>query len=83
MTTVRGFLQLLKEEDGLEKHNGYFNLMIEELDRANSIITEFLSIGNTRTSDLQMLDLNLIIHDITPLIKIDTLNQNKFIQVRY
>ncbi len=80
MTTVRGFLQLLKKEDELNKHNGYFNLMIEELDRANSIITEFLSMGNTRTSDLQMLDLNTIIHDITPLIKIDTLNHNKFIQ---
>jgi len=81
MTTVRGFLQLLKTEDRFEKHNGYFNLMIEELDRSNSIITEFLSMGNTRTSDLEMLDLNLIIHDIIPLIKIDTLYQNKYIQV--
>jgi len=80
MTTVRGFLQLLKKEGEFEKHSGYFNLMIEELDRANSIITEFLSIGNTRTSDLEMLDLNSIIRDITPLIKIDTCNQNKIIQ---
>ncbi|NYF25573.1 GAF domain-containing protein [Sporosarcina sp. JAI121] len=81
MTTVRGFLQLLKKEDNVGKYNNYFNLMIEELDRANSIITEFLSIGNTKKSDLQMLDLNSIIHDITPLIKIDAYNQNKFIQV--
>ncbi len=81
MTTVRGFLQLLKNEEKFEKHNNYFILMIEELDRANAIITEFLSMGNTKTSDLQMLDLNSIIHDITPLIKIDTYNQNKFIQV--
>ncbi|MDA2631408.1 GAF domain-containing protein [Bacillus cereus] len=81
MTTIRGFLQLLKEENNYEKHNNYFNLMVEELDRANSIITEFLSIGNTKKSDLQMLDLNSIIHDIIPLIKIDTHNQNKYIQV--
>ncbi|EOO13615.1 GAF domain-containing sensor histidine kinase [Bacillus cereus] len=81
MTTVRGFLQLLKEESIYEKHNKYFNLMIEELDRSNSIITEFLSMGNTKKSDLQMLDLNSIIHDIIPLIKIDTYNQNKYIQV--
>ena len=81
MTTVRGFLQLLKEENNYEKHNNYFNLMVEELDRANSIITEFLSIGNTKKSDLQMLDVNSIIHDIIPLIKIDTHNQNKYIQV--
>jgi signal transduction histidine kinase len=80
MTTVRGFLQLLKKEDEFEEHNYYFNIMIEELDRANSIISEFLSMGNTRTSDLQMLDLNSIIHDITPLIKIDSFNQNQLIQ---
>ncbi|MDH4422805.1 MULTISPECIES: GAF domain-containing sensor histidine kinase [Bacillus] len=81
MTTVRGFLQLLKEERTYKQHNTYFSLMIEELDRANSIITEFLSMGNTRKSDLQMLDLNAIIRDIMPLIKIDTYNQNKYIQV--
>ncbi|MFB5584037.1 ATP-binding protein [Bacillus albus] len=81
MTTVRGFLQLLKEEPTYEKHNKHFNLMIEELDRANSIITEFLSMGNTRKSDLQMLDLNSIIRDTIPLIKIDTHNQNKYIEV--
>ncbi|WP_391206584.1 GAF domain-containing protein [Psychrobacillus sp. L4] len=80
MTTVRGFLQLLRKEVKFEKHTAYFNLMIEELDRANSIITEFLSVGNTRTSELQMLDLNSIIHDITPLIEIDAFNQNKSIQ---
>ena len=80
MTTVRGFLQLLKKEDKFEKYNDYFHIMIEELDRANSIITEFLSMGNTKSSDLQMLDLNSIIHDIAPLIKIDTINQNKFIE---
>ena len=74
-------MQLLEEENTYEKHNQYFKLMIEELDRANSIITEFLSMGNTRKSDLQMLDLNAIIHDIIPLIKIDTHNQNKYIQV--
>lgn len=81
MTTVRGFLQLLYEENEFEKYRHYINLMVEELDRANSIITEFLSMGNTRTYDLQILDLNSIIHDITPLIKIDAFNQNKFIQI--
>ncbi|HSJ38305.1 MAG TPA: ATP-binding protein [Planococcus sp. (in: firmicutes)] len=81
MTTVRGFLQLLKTDEQLVKHAGHFNLMIDELDRANGIITEFLSVGNTRTSDMKMMDLNSIINDISPLIKIDTFNQNKQIQI--
>ena len=81
MTTVRGFLQLLNSDEQLVRHAGHFNLMIDELDRANAIITEFLSIGNTRTSDMKMMNLNTIIQDISPLIKIDTFNQNKQIQI--
>ncbi|WP_416143770.1 GAF domain-containing protein [Planococcus koreensis] len=81
MTTVRGFLQLLEQEEGLQEHAGHFNLMIEELDRANAIITEFLSVGNTRTSEVQMSNLNSIIEGISRLIKIDTSNQRKEIEI--
>ena len=80
MTTVRGFLQLLTGEQGLQKYNTYFDLMIDELDRANSIISEFLSIGNTRSSDMKMQDLNAIIYDIAPLLEIDAFNHNKAIE---
>lgn len=79
MTTVRGFLQLLNSNDECKKYKKFFDLMIDELDRANSIITEFLSMGKTKTTDLQKLNLNLIIHDITPLITADAFNQNKYI----
>src|SRR5690606_10332607 len=65
----------------LAPHAGHFNLMIDELDRANAIITEFLSVGNTRTSDMKMMNLNTIITDISPLIKVDTFNQNKHLEI--
>ncbi len=81
MTTVRGFLQLLNKKDECKEFNEYFELMIDELDRANSIISEFLSMGNTRTTDLQDLDLNLIIYDIIPLLNADAFNQNKQVQL--
>jgi nitrogen-specific signal transduction histidine kinase/GAF domain-containing protein len=81
MTTVRGFLQLLQDKVEFIQYANYFHLMIEELDRANSIITEFLSMGKTRTSDLNMMDLNTIIQDIAPLILIDAFNQEKNVQV--
>lgn len=81
MTTVRGFLQLLKEGYDYEKYKQYLGIMIEELDRANSIITEFLSMSKTRTTDLQELNLNSIIHDIAPLIEIDAFNQKKHVKI--
>ncbi|HSI67261.1 MAG TPA: ATP-binding protein [Planococcus sp. (in: firmicutes)] len=81
MTTVRGFLQLMMSDEQLEPHAAHFNLMIDELDRANTIITEFLSVGNTRTSDMKMMSLNSILESISPLIKVDTSNQNKQIRI--
>ncbi len=81
MTTVRGFLQLMVTDEQLAPHAAHFNLMIGELDRANAIITEFLSVGNTRTSDMKMMSLNTILEDISPLIKVDTSNQNKQIRI--
>lgn len=81
MTTVRGFLQLLTMED-LGEHKKYFKLMIDELDRANSIITKFLAMGNINKSDLKKSDLNALIYDVAPLLEIDTINQNKLIDIQ-
>jgi PAS domain S-box-containing protein len=81
MTTVRGFLQLLSKQNENGKNDEYFHIMIDELDRANSIITEFLSMGNTKTTDLQKLDLNSILNDITPLLMADAFNQNKYLKL--
>ncbi len=81
MTTVRGFLQLLSKKDECLPFHEYFSLMIDEIDRANSIITEFLSMGNTRSTDMQEQDLNSIIHDINPLLLADASNQNKEVKL--
>jgi DNA-binding response OmpR family regulator/nitrogen-specific signal transduction histidine kinase len=81
MTTVRGFLQLLNTKEECKNFQDYFNLMIEELDRANSIITEFLSMGNTRVSDLAEFDLNSILYDMTPLLYADAANQNNVVEL--
>ena len=48
MTTVRGFLQLFKARNNNAIDISFFNLMIEEIDRANTIITEFLSLANNK-----------------------------------
>lgn len=77
LTTVHGFLQVLSTKDECEAFHDYFTLMIDEIDRANAIITEFLSMGNTRITNLEELNLNSILHDISPLLYADALNQDK------
>ncbi|MDD3889178.1 MAG: HAMP domain-containing sensor histidine kinase [Syntrophomonadaceae bacterium] len=43
MTTVKGLAQLLSSEN--PQNRKYYNLMIEEIDRANKIISDFLSLS--------------------------------------
>ncbi|ATW23438.1 PocR ligand-binding domain-containing protein [Candidatus Formimonas warabiya] len=71
MTTVRGFLQLLLGKDDCRTYHEYFHLMIEELDRANAIITEFLSLAKSKAVKLEMKSLNAII--AAPLIDANSL----------
>jgi len=68
---VRGFLQLLQKSE--VQHRDYFNLMIDELDRANSIITEFLSLAKNKALDLQARNLNTILTSLFPLMQADAL----------
>lgn len=69
MTTVRGFLQILGSRNYNQRDKDYFILMIQELDRANSIITEFLSLAKNKAIALEMKNLNSVISILTPLIE--------------
>ncbi len=77
MTTVRGYLQLLGAKPDYAAQKSTFELMISELDRANSIITEFLSLARTKQTELEFQNLNDILNNLYPLIEADAFTQNK------
>jgi signal transduction histidine kinase len=80
MTTVRGFLQLLGEKQQYESQRSMFELMISELDRANSIITEFLSLTRNQPAKPKCQNLNDILKNLFPMLEADAYNQNKQIE---
>jgi signal transduction histidine kinase len=81
ITTVRGFLQLFKGKWEDVQFKGYFNLMIEELDRVNSIITEFLSLAKNKAVNLKPQNLNSIVKALSPLLVADAANSSKYVIV--
>ncbi|NLO21971.1 MAG: PAS domain S-box protein [Syntrophomonadaceae bacterium] len=81
MTSVRGFLQILAQNELYGQDKEHFELMIEELDRANSIITEFLSLAKNKVIELKNDDLNSIVKSILPLINAEALVQDKVVKV--
>ena len=73
MTTVRGFLQYLGKKPAFDDYKSQFELMIDELDRANSIITDFLSLAKNKAMNFKDSDLNTIIRDVIPMLEADAL----------
>ncbi len=81
MTTVRGFLQYFGEKNDLSKYKEYLALMINELDRANSIISEYLTLARNKALELKERDLNALIKNIFPLLQADGLVTDKFVEL--
>ncbi|SFG27986.1 PAS domain S-box-containing protein [Desulfotomaculum arcticum] len=81
ITTVRGFLQILKGKKECVNYNDFFDLMIEELDRANSIITHFLSLAKNKPVNKVRQNLNHIIETIFPLIQASANKDDKNINL--
>jgi len=77
MTTVRGFLQLMEEKDRYAQDREFLELMICELDRANSIITEYLSLAKNKIMALKEQNLNSIVENLFPLIQADAMVTDK------
>ncbi|MCE5284990.1 MAG: PAS domain S-box protein [Pelosinus sp.] len=71
MTTVRGFLQILGNKPETRRFTEQFTLMIDELDRANSIITEYLSLAKNKVVQSEYHNLSPIIESLAPLIRAD------------
>jgi two-component system, sporulation sensor kinase E len=80
MTTVQGFLQLLSHNEELAKFSSYFDLMLEELERANGIISEFLSLAGNKMANFQRININHIVNSIYPLLQADATVDDKEIR---
>ena len=69
MTTVRGYLQVLGRKEKYQTDKEKFKLMIEEMDRANTIIGEYLSLSRKKAIHFEICSLNNIIETLFPLIQ--------------
>ncbi|MDT8859216.1 response regulator [Alkalihalobacillus sp. MEB130] len=79
MTTVLGFLQLAKNENHVAQPQEYINLMIDELNRANGIITEFLTLAKDKANNRRKKDLNSIVKTLHPLLRAEAMMKNKIV----
>ena len=81
MTTVRGFLQLLAQKESNAKYGEYYQIMLSELDRANEILNEHLSVARSREADFKLQSINDIVISLKPLLRADAFKVGKEVQL--
>jgi signal transduction histidine kinase len=69
LTTVRGYLQLMGRKKQYQGYQEQLSIMIEEIDRANAIIREYLFLSREKVANLRGQSLNAIIECLLPLIQ--------------
>jgi two-component system sporulation sensor kinase C len=84
LTTVRGYLQLLYRKQ-LNRDQERTLVMLQEVDRINLIITEYLALCKDKRILLKKQQLNTIITQLYPLILADanSLNQNIILELGF
>lgn len=82
LTSVKGFLQLLRPyliESGKEK---YVDIAIDELNRANNLIFEYLNAAKPQMNKKEEIFLQKIIHEITLLYESEALFHNILLNIQ-
>jgi len=76
MQVTRGFLQLLNEPDLPKEKKDYIKISIEELDRANEIIEDFLSFGKPSINNIAKIEIGYQLERVVNIIRSYGVNHN-------
>ncbi|MCA0149605.1 ATP-binding protein [Rossellomorea vietnamensis] len=58
MTTVRGFMQLLQKEALTDQQKSFIDISIQELDHAQDVINQYLSLAKPQTEEYEVFSLS-------------------------
>lgn len=64
-----------------EQDKEYIDLMVSEIDRANEIITDFLSLAKANLDNITLKNINEVINKVFPMLQADAYNNNKAVVV--
>ena len=67
LTSVRGFLQLL--QDKYPDNKDYFDIMLNELDRTNKLISDFLMLAKPSQTKIRITNINCLLKEIMYFMK--------------
>lgn len=72
LTSIRGFIQLLKQRlvnAEMDVETRYVDYVLEEIDRANHVVTNFLNLAKPKDEDWQEVDINGLLTKMLQLVE--------------
>ncbi|MGE6609213.1 ATP-binding protein [Peribacillus sp. NPDC076916] len=69
LTGIKGLVQLLVEKHPEEQDQFYYSVIMKEIERINSIVSEFLILGKPMAQTLSIYDIRSIIAELRPIIE--------------
>jgi two-component system, sporulation sensor kinase B len=69
LATIRGFIQFLSKDTNDERFKKFSPLIMEELDRTNSIITNYLKVAKPEPFQLAIISINDVMSDCVQLMR--------------
>ncbi|WP_232698988.1 PAS domain-containing sensor histidine kinase [Brevibacillus daliensis] len=72
LTSIKGFLQMFQQsfiEKGMERERTYTEIMLTEINRINSLVSEFLLLSKPRETQYQLVELDTLFEEIMPIVK--------------
>jgi two-component system, sporulation sensor kinase B len=80
LTVVRGFIQLMQQSK-MDGNMEYFPLVLSELDRAESIISDYLNLAKPQIEEKKHIHLTKLIHETTTLMSSFAMLKGVYLQV--
>lgn len=81
MTTIKGFLQIINEKAEFVELKDYCEIMLGEVNKANEIITEFLSIAKNNYVPFEFQNINNIIKSCQAILLSEAIKNDKNVLV--
>lgn len=71
LSSIKGAVSILDEENtGTGKEHPMFNVILEEIERLNNLITDFLEFSKIRETSLSMIQLKPVIDDVCSIMQV-------------
>lgn len=71
LTSVKGFMQIIRNtfiQKGMDKEQGYTDIILSEIDRINDLVSEFLLLSKRKNVTYVKVDIPHVMKEILPII---------------